>query len=63
MLKSAKASVSNCSGLPGCSPGFDPDGTVQFGLLPGTHGYPPGSETGSNQTAVPFSGCYNFGSN
>ena len=36
---------------------------VQSGLLPGKQGYPPGSGTGSNRTAVPFYGFYNFGSN
>jgi len=56
-------SVSNGSGLPGCRPGLEPDRTVQSGLLPQIQGYPPGSGTGSNRTAVPFYGSYNFGSN
>jgi len=61
--RSAMASVSNGSGLPGCGPGLEPDRTVHSGLLPGIQGYPPGSGTGSNRTAVPFYGSYNFGSN
>ena len=53
-------SVSNGSGLPGCGPGLEPDRMVQSGLLPGKQGYPPGSGTGSNRTAVPFYGSSNF---
>jgi len=63
LAKSVGASVSNGSGLPGCGPGLEPDWMVQSGLLPGKQGYPPGSGTGSNRTAVPFYGSYNFGSN
>jgi len=54
-------SVSNGSGLPGCGPGLEPDGTVQSWLLPGIQGYPPGSGTGLNWTMVPFYCSYNFG--
>jgi hypothetical protein len=57
------AGVRNGSGLPGCGPGLEPDRMVQSGLLPGKQGYPPGSGTGSNRTAVPFYCSYNFGSN
>jgi len=56
-------SVSNGSGLPGCGTGLEPDRTVQSGLLPGIQRYPPGSGTGSDRTAGPFYGSYNFGSN
>jgi len=59
----AMPSVSNGSGLPGCGLGLKPDRMVQSGLLPGKQGYPPGSGTSSNRTAVPFYGSYNFGSN
>jgi len=61
--RSPMPSVSNGSGLPGCGPGFEPDQIVQSGLLPGKQGYPPGSGTGSNRTAVPCYGSYNFRSN
>jgi len=47
------SSVSNGSGLPGCGPGLEPDRMVRFGLLPGKQGYPAGSGTGWNRTAVP----------
>jgi len=56
-------SVSNGSGLPGCSAGLEPDRMVQSGLLPAKQEYPPGSRTGWNRTAVPFYGVYNFASN
>ena len=56
-------SVSNGSGLPGCGPGLEPDRMVQFGLLPGKQGYPAGSGTGWNRTAVPYYGSCNFASN
>jgi len=59
----AVVSVSNGSGLPGFGPGLEPDRMPQFGLLPGKQGYPPGSGTGWNRTAVPFYGSYNFASN
>jgi len=42
----ATPSVSNGSGLPGCSPGLEPDRMVQSGSLPGKEGYPPGLGTG-----------------
>jgi len=45
-INAAISSVSNGSGLPGCSPGLEPDRMVQSGLLPGKQGYPPGSGTG-----------------
>jgi hypothetical protein len=57
------SSVSNGSGIPGCSLGFDPDRMAQSKLLPGTQGYLTGSVTGSNRTTVSFYGSYNFGSN
>ena len=44
-------------------PGLEPDRMAQSGLLPGKQGYPAGSGTGSNRTAVPFYGSYNFASN
>jgi hypothetical protein len=56
-------SVTNGSRLPGCGLGLEPDWMVQFGLLPGKQGYPPGLGTGWNWTAVPFYGSYNFDSN
>ena len=56
-------SVSNGSGLPGCGLGLEQDRMLQSGLLPGKQGYPPGSGTGWNRTAVPFHGSYNFGCN
>jgi hypothetical protein len=56
-------SVSNGSGLPGCGPGLEPDWMVQFWSLPGNQGYPPGSGTGWNRTAVLFYSPYNFGLN
>jgi len=63
IVLNVEGSVSNGSGLPGCGPGLEPDRMVQSGLLPGKQGYPPGSGTGSNRTAVPFYGSYNFGFN
>ena len=55
--------VNNGSGLPGRGPGLEPCRTVQAGLLSGIQGYPQGSGTRSNWTAVPFYGSYNFESN
>jgi len=59
----ALTSVSDGSRLPGGGPRLGPDRTVQSGWLPGKQGYPPGSVTGSNRTAVLFYGSYNSGSN
>ena len=63
MLCSHWGCVSIGSGLPGCGPGLEPDRMVQSGLLPGKQGYPPGSGTGWNRTAVPYYGSFDFGSN
>jgi len=63
IVVSTSTSVSNGSGLPGCGPGLEPDRIVQFGLLPGKQGYPSGSGTGWNRTAVPYYGSCNFASN
>jgi hypothetical protein len=61
---SPNASVSNSCSLPGYGPGLEPDRMVQSRLLPGKHGYRMSlGGTGSNWTAVPFYGSYNFGSN
>jgi len=56
-------SVSDSSGLPGCSPGFEQDRMVGYGLVRRKQGYPACSQTGLNRTAVSFYGSYNFGSN
>jgi len=56
-------SVSKGSGLPGCSPGLEPDQMIWSGLLPRNQGNPAGSGTGSNRTTVPFYGPYNLGCN